>query len=93
MKFKVMLFASFREICGERELALETDGPLTLEEALREAFGRCRGELEREVIEGDQVKDNVVIMVNGRNIKQLDDLKTIIRDGDEISIFPPVGGG
>ncbi|MEM2602387.1 MAG: MoaD/ThiS family protein [Candidatus Bathyarchaeia archaeon] len=35
----------------------------------------------------------MVIMVNGRNIKQLNDLKTIIRDGDEISIFPPVGGG
>jgi len=93
MKFKAVLFASFREICGERELVLYSEGPLTLEEALREVFGRCRGGLEGEIMEGGRVRDHVVIMVNGRNIKQLGDLKTIINEGDEISIFPPVGGG
>jgi len=93
MRFKVTLFAAFREICGDRELVIEGEGPLTLEEALRELFGRCKGDLEREVMEGDRIKDNVVIMVNGRNAKQLNDLRTVIRDGDEISIFPPVGGG
>jgi molybdopterin converting factor small subunit len=32
-------------------------------------------------------------MVNGRDITFLNGLKTILKDGDEILIIPPVAGG
>jgi molybdopterin synthase sulfur carrier subunit len=35
-------------------------------------------------------KRRAIILVNGRPHK---DLKTVMKDGDLISIFPPIGGG
>jgi molybdopterin converting factor small subunit len=37
-----------------------------------------------------QDERRAIILVNGRPHK---DLKTILKDGDIISIFPPIGGG
>ena len=33
------------------------------------------------------------MLVNGRNILFLDGLATTLRDGDVVSVFPPVYGG
>jgi sulfur-carrier protein len=48
----------------------------------------------------DQLLDNdkhiipgTMILINGRNIFHLDKLESLVRDSDEISIFPPGGGG
>ena len=35
----------------------------------------------------------MIIMINGRHVKHLKDLETMVRNGDIISIFPPAGGG
>ena len=39
------------------------------------------------------LNDNVAILVNGRHYTALDGLETPLKSGDEISIFPPLGGG
>ncbi|MBN1321182.1 MAG: MoaD/ThiS family protein [Thermoleophilia bacterium] len=33
------------------------------------------------------------IFVNGRNVRQGDGLETVLADGDEIRLLPPLGGG
>jgi len=35
----------------------------------------------------------VGVFVNGRNIRQGDGLETVLADGDEIRLLPPLGGG
>jgi len=42
---------------------------------------------EKQIIHG------TMILINGRNIFHLKNLISIVEDGDEISIFPPGGGG
>ena len=39
------------------------------------------------------LNENVAILVNGRHYTALDGLETPLKSGDEISIFPPLGGG
>ncbi len=43
--------------------------------------------------DGRVKEDNVVILVNGENTRYLRGLKTILRDGDRVSLLHPVGGG
>ena len=50
---------------------------------LRKSFRDSQGNLE----------NHVVILVNGRNYLFLDELKTKLKDGDEITISPPLFGG
>ncbi len=40
-----------------------------------------------------ELKPGTMILINGRNIFHMQKLDSIVSDGDEISIFPPGGGG
>ncbi len=63
-----------------------------------ESSARTVAELLKEVERrhGDGVKrylDNCIVLVNGKNIAQLKGKRTRLKDGDEVSLFPPVAGG
>jgi molybdopterin synthase sulfur carrier subunit len=38
-------------------------------------------------------RSSVMLMVNGRSVQFLNQLDTVLKDGDELTILPPVGGG
>lgn len=51
-------------------------------------------ELKSEVLNEDMnLKGNYIYLLNGRNVEYLDKEETLIKDGDRIAIFPPIGGG
>lgn len=41
----------------------------------------------------NELSDNITILVNGRHFTTLDGLETPLKTGDEVSFFPPIGGG
>ena len=82
---KVKFFATLREIAGRREI--EVSGVSTVGELLN-ALYKNFGESFREEIE-----DKNMILVNGKNILDMDGYDTPLEEGDEVSIFPPAGGG
>jgi len=88
---KVRLFATLRKKYGVKELTVKCDG--TLRGAIENASKIIGEGFLKEIYDENQgkVKENMIIMINGRNIKDLREIK--IKDGDIIAIFPPLAGG
>ena len=80
---RVRVFATLRSIVGKNELELQASTVGELLEKLYSKYPEMKKELEK----------GAVILVNGKSIEYLEKLDTKLKDEDEVSIFPPVGGG
>jgi molybdopterin synthase sulfur carrier subunit len=89
---KITLFATLRSKYKTRELAVTCDG--TLLNMLENASKILGPEFVDDVYDKKRgkVRDDMIIMVNGRNIKDLKGEITL-KENDVIAIFPPLAGG
>ncbi len=89
---RVRYFALLRDITGcveeNWDLPAETVGDL-----VRDLVARYGRNFEKWVMRDGQIWDLVIIMVNGRDIRQMQRYATPLSPGDTVVIFPPVGGG
>ncbi len=93
MKVAIRAYATVREIIGASETALILSPGETVKgllDNLCKAHPRLRAQLFDVA---GQVKPYILILKNGRNIMSLQQLDTVIGDGDVIALFPPVAGG
>ncbi len=82
---QVKFFATLRDITGKREM--EIKNVKNVAELLQHLYEMFGDEFRKEIEERN------MILVNGKNILDLDGYETKIKEKDEISIFPPAGGG
>jgi molybdopterin synthase sulfur carrier subunit len=83
------MFATIREAAGTGECEIDAKDVGELLRLLSECYG---GGFKR-IVSRIGVEDSTVVLVNGNNIRQMSDLATQLKDGDEVAIFPPVSGG
>ncbi|HUV61297.1 MAG TPA: MoaD family protein [Thermoplasmata archaeon] len=86
----VRMFATLRSVSGSSEFQIEVDDLPGLERAMRARFGDGLGAL---LGSGVSPFETVVVLVNGFNVRPNDVAVTPLRDGDEVSLFPPISGG
>ncbi len=87
VRVRVELFATLREKFG-KSVEVECNG--TIEDCFVQASKILGKEFLNEVMEGNRIREDRIITVNGRNIK---DEKKELKDGDVIAVFPPIAGG
>lgn len=92
VRVKVRAFAFIREKVGWKEKEFEVDGR-TVEDLLKMVETIDGGSLHELVVEEGKVKSSFLILLNGREISYLNGLKTRIKGGDTVFVFPPAGGG
>ena len=92
MAVNVKFFANFREIVGKGEVSASAGDVGSLLEELSRNY-RGLKEALFEDYESRELKKYVNIFVNGRGIRELNGLDTLLKDGDTVAIFPPVAGG
>ena len=92
MKINVRIFGDLAPILGRKQTVELNEGStiMSLTNKLAEKTGlRRQGYLGNYKVDGDEL----AVLVNGRNIRLLNRLDTILHDMDEVVILPPAAGG
>ncbi len=89
---KILLFATLRDRYGIKEIEVKCDG--TVRSLVDNAAQVLGGNFIHDVynVARSKVREDLIFTINGRNIKDMKG-KIEIKDGDKISIFPPLAGG
>lgn len=91
-KVKVKLFGDLPGVFQEREVEIELERGSNIRGLLDLL---CNSYERRQKIfdQSGQIRSDINILKNGRNICFLDGIQTELREGDTIAIFPPIFGG
>ena len=88
---KVGFFADIRTMVGTKEITMPLRPTLgLLMEDLNSNFGKNFRDF---CMDGDKISKRVNILVNGHHMLHLQKDETLLKDGDDVRIFPLIGGG
>jgi molybdopterin synthase sulfur carrier subunit len=92
VKVRVRFFARFRELLGT-DITVETAPGTALASLVRDVAQRSREGYDAIFDDRGAFREFVILMRNGKRVEAADAEKTMVTDGDEIAVFPPVSGG
>lgn len=89
MKVHLKFFATYREAVGSKTVDREVDEAATVGDVLADL------EVEHDIglLADDDVRPQINVLRNGRDITHQSGTDTELEAGDTLSIFPPVAGG
>jgi MoaD family protein len=96
MAIKVKPYFTLRRAMGNHPFIEIDSDSTTLEDLFENLFARYGPELRAMFLDAETggLSPNIQILVNGRSYRTLpDQLKTLLKSGDEILLFPPIAGG
>ncbi len=95
MKVKFRFFGPFREISKEKEIEMTTVEESNVMDALSLLVEKYGAEMRKILFhpQTNSLRNDFQILVNGHNIYSRKGAKTLLKNGDLITIYPPVAGG
>jgi sulfur-carrier protein len=91
MKVKIRSFAGFRHILGkENEVELAEEASI---EDLLDALCAAHVELRPLLFGESGIRDDVNVIVEGKNIAALQGMQTKLAEGNVVALFPAAIGG
>lgn len=92
VEVELRFFAMFREAVGAKRLVREFEPGTTVGEALLAIEAEFPALAGRFVADG-RLGGAITVLRNGTNVTHFDGAATVLADGDELSVTPPVTGG
>jgi molybdopterin synthase sulfur carrier subunit len=90
---EVKVYATLRLKTGQAKIDVRTDPGDTVRDAIRQVLEQYPVLAPQILSNEDELSDHIHVFLNGRNVRLLDGLDTIIGSGQKLDIFPPIGGG
>lgn len=82
-----------RDIVGDKSIYIDDAPEMTVEHVLQEISVAHPALRSKLLDEKGELLTSVHVLVNGRNVRFLNGLETVVIAQDSVRIFPPVGGG
>ncbi|MFA9414964.1 ubiquitin-like small modifier protein 1 [Natrinema sp. HArc-T2] len=92
MDIDLRFFATYREAVGEKEQTRTIGDESTVGEVLADLEAEYDG-LEGQLLEEGQIRPQLSVLKNGRNVVHMAGAETALEADDVVSVFPPVAGG
>ena len=95
MRIRIRYIGPIRLKLGKKEEELEIPSETTLKEFLDKLTDMYGILFKEEIFEpdGKTIKDGLVVTVNGIAMNQLNGVKSLLKEGDIISLLPFFAGG
>jgi MoaD family protein len=91
---KISFLSLLKSRFGVKELNMNLENDATINDVFAKLFEKYGEDIKSVLVKksGD-LNDHVVIMLNEKNIRSLDELNTKIHNNDEIMLLPAIAGG
>ena len=92
VRVKVKTLGILYNMTGKIEHEVEVGDDATLRDVIRKLV-EAYPSLGEEIFEGERFSSDYRILLNGREAAYLQGEETRVKNGDEVVVIPPVGGG
>ena len=92
MELELRFFATFRAAVGQKTIHREYPDGATVGDVLGSLEEEFEG-LAGELLEDGEIREQLSVLKNGREVLHMEGIDTEMEDGDRLSVFPPVAGG
>ena len=90
MLVRVRIFGDLAKSIG-KEMAVDLPSGSTVQDLIDELVGKYKG---LSAMSGDdEPRMDFIVLVGGLNVQFIDKSRTVLREGDVVSLLPPAGGG
>lgn len=93
MNLELRSFATFREAIGQKTIECEFADGTTVGDVLADLESEFDGLAGRLLDEDGEIRPQLSILKNGRDVTHAQGPETPLDDDDTVSLFPPVAGG
>jgi len=90
---KIKFFSLIKFDLKKDEVDYQLSGSKSVKEIIKLLDQEFANYFNRKLLKDGELKSGTIILLNGRNICHLQGLDTLVENKDEITIFPPSGGG
>ncbi len=91
---KISFLSLLKDRFGAKELNMDLEDESTIKDLFSKLFEKYGEDIKKLLIKKtNDLNDQVVIMVNEKNIRSLDKFDTRIHNNDKIIFLPAIAGG
>jgi len=90
---QIQYYGSIRAAAGKNEEALECSPGTAVFRFLISLCSSRGGDFRDELLDGDRLRDDIAVSLNGAMVQHEAANKTLLQEGDTLALFPMLLGG